>query len=127
MDLLEQLYNQHKIEITIDLQQKFFELLDYPDHIIKRKAISILSSIANARNAYTICYHIYEYARDNCQNNEYLIRYQIEHILELISKYPDENQYWHLALLVRVLPFCLPDQVETIHNLIMKCLLNSKS
>ncbi|XP_049939262.1 AP-4 complex subunit epsilon-1-like isoform X1 [Schistocerca serialis cubense] len=122
LDLLEVILQHCPLSLTPEQQEIIMSSLQHPDHAVKRKTLALLCVAANASNAEQICTQIADYAQTYCSNNIHLRHDLVRRIILLTQKYPRDNDSWHVAMLLRLLPLASDSQVKTIHGSIKNLL-----
>ncbi|XP_067004637.2 AP-4 complex subunit epsilon-1 isoform X2 [Anabrus simplex] len=127
LSLLEVILYRYHLTLTPEQQQVVLSSLQHPDHAVKRKTLSLLCVVANEKNVQAICSQVVDYAQDSCEDNPHLRSDLVDRAVTLTDKFPDINNCWHIAMLIRILPLSTQDQTKSVQRRIKMCLLSGKN
>ena len=85
-----------------DTEREFvYKCLDHSDDCIRRKAFSLLNSLANEDNVKDLCERILSYVRE-CSEN-YFRSLLIQKTIFVIDKFSQTSMDWRIFMLLRIL------------------------
>lgn len=120
LNLLDVVLQSQPLNLTSDQQNVILSSLQHPDLAVKRKTLMLLCSAANTGNAETICSQIIEFCINHCSESEHLQIDMVNRAISLTQKFPRYDDYWHVAMVIRILPLANQDQIDVIHNYIKR-------
>ncbi|GLH07340.1 Uncharacterized protein GBIM_12819 [Gryllus bimaculatus] len=122
LDLLQNIIQQYNIVLTPDLQEVISRCLEYNDSSVQYKILRLLCVAANEKNVDMVCSQIADNVLSCCKDK---LHFQVELINEAIvltEKFPNTNNYWHVAMLIRLLQLADEKQSRLIQQKIKSAL-----
>ena len=88
-------------KITDSEREFVYKCLDHPDDCIRKKAFSLLNSLATEDNVKDICERILSHVRESSDN--YFRKLLIQKTIFVIDKFSETSMDWRVFILLRIL------------------------